>query len=317
MRTYILRRLSAAVIIVALLSVVVFTMMRLLPGDALIVKLGEGGRIPAERMAELRAQMGIDAPLPVQYVRWVRDVLTGSMGKSLILEGTTVSQNIRKALPVTIELGILAISAALLIGIPLGVISAVFQDSPIDYGVRFVSLLGLSLPSFWLGLVIIVYGTLYLGYKPPREYIPFATDPIANLRLMWIPALVLAYALSASIMRMTRSTMLESMHEDYARTARAKGLTRRSVIGRHVLRNSLIPVVTLVGNQAAFIFSGALIIEVLFLLPGMGQLTYNAILQRDYPQVQGNALIVGVLVVLANLMVDLSYGVLDPRIRYS
>jgi peptide/nickel transport system permease protein len=292
-------------------------MMRLLPCDALVAKLGETGRIPPEKMAELRAQMGLDQPLVIQYLSWVRDIFTGSMGKSLIYEGQTVSERVASALPITLELGLLAIVAALVIGVPLGVISAVFQDSLNDYVVRVISLIGLSMPSFFIGLLIIIYGTLYLGYKPPREFIRITDDPIGNLRVIWIPALVLGYALSASVMRMTRSTVLEALHEDYARTARAKGLPYRAVIVRHVLRNSLIPVVTLVGNQAAFIFSGALILEVLFLLPGMGQLTYNAILQRDYTQVQGNALIVGAMVVLINLVVDLSYGVIDPRVRYS
>lgn len=317
MRTYLIRRLGAAGIIVVLLSIIVFTMMHLLPGDALLTKLGETGRIPPERMAELRAQMGLDDPLPVQYLTWVGDIFRGTMGESLIFEGQTVISRIADALPITIELGVLAMLAALAIGVPLGVLSAVRQDSPLDYLVRMISLIGLSLPSFWLGLVIIIYGTLYLGYSQPREFVRFSEDPVTNLRQLWIPVLVLGYSLSASIMRMTRSTVLEVLHEDFARTARAKGLTSRTVIVRHVLRNSLIPVVTLVGNQAAFIFSGALIIEVLFLIPGMGQLTYTAILQRDYTQVQGNALIVGVIVVLTNLVVDLSYGALDPRIRYS
>jgi peptide/nickel transport system permease protein len=317
MRAYILRRLGGAAVIIALVSVLVFSMMRLLPGDALVAKLGETGRIPPEKMAELRAQMGLDQPLVIQYLSWVRDIFTGSMGKSLIYEGQTVSERVASALPITLELGLLAIVAALVIGVPLGVISAVFQDSLNDYVVRVISLIGLSMPSFFIGLLIIIYGTLYLGYKPPREFIRITDDPIGNLRVIWIPALVLGYALSASVMRMTRSTVLEALHEDYARTARAKGLPYRAVIVRHVLRNSLIPVVTLVGNQAAFIFSGALILEVLFLLPGMGQLTYNAILQRDYTQVQGNALIVGAMVVLINLVVDLSYGVIDPRVRYS
>ncbi|MFN8555929.1 MAG: ABC transporter permease [Dehalococcoidia bacterium] len=317
MQGFIVRRLLSAGVVVTLVSVLVFIMMHLLPGDALVVKLGETGRIPAERMADLRRQMGIDAPLPVQYVRWVGQVLDGSLGHSLIYEGQTVRSRIVRALPVTVQFGLMAILAALVIGVPLGVLSAVFQDRPLDYLVRVLALTGLTLPSFWLGLIIIVFGTLYLGYKPPREYVRLLDDPARNLSMMWLPALILGYSLAASVMRMTRSTVLEALHEDYARTARAKGLTARAVVVRHVLRNALIPVITLVGNQAAFVFSGALILEILFGLPGMGQVTYLGITQRDYPQVQGNALVIGSFVVLLNLVVDLSYGVVDPRIRYS
>lgn len=317
MREYIVRRLLAATAVVGLVSVLVFIMMHLLPGDALLVKLGETGRIPPDKMAQLRNEMGIDDPLAVQYLRWVGDVFDGSMGESLIFDGQSVSGRILDAVPVTLELAILGISAALVIGIPLGVLSAVSHDGLADHVIRMVSLLGLSVPGFLLGLMVIVYGTLYFGYVPPRGFVHLFDDPVGNLKQMWIPALILGYGLSASIMRMTRSTVLEALKEDYVRTARAKGLPGRSVVVGHVLRNALIPVVTLVGNQAAFVFSGALILEVLFVLPGMGQLTYSAILQRDYTQVQGNALLVASIVVVVNLLVDLSYGLIDPRIRYS
>lgn len=317
MRNYIIRRLFAAGVVVGLVSVLVFIMMHLLPGDALLVKLGETGRIPPDKMEELRAEMGIDDPLTVQYLRWVGDIFDGSMGESLIFEGQTVSGRILDAVPVTLELAILGMSSALLIGIPLGVLSAVAHDRPLDHVIRVISLAGLSIPSFLIGLLVIIYGTLYLGYVPPREFIHLIDDPIGNIKQMWIPALILGYGLSASIMRMTRSTVLEALREDYTRTARAKGVAGHMVVIRHVLRNALIPVVTLVGNQAAFVFSGALILEVLFVLPGMGQLTYTAILQRDYTQVQGNALLVAAIVVLVNLAVDVSYGLIDPRIRYS
>jgi peptide/nickel transport system permease protein len=317
MRAYVIRRVAAACIVVVLVSVLVFIMMHLLPGDALIAKLGDTGRIPPEKMAELRHQMHLDDPLYVQYVHWVGDIFDGSMGDSLIFDKQTVSSRILDALPITIELGFLGMASAIVLGVPLGILSAIFQDRPLDYLVRAVSFLGLSLPSFWIGLIVIIYGTLYLGYVPPREFISLRADPLANLREMWIPSLVLGFALSASIMRMTRSTVLEALHEDYARTARAKGLASHAVVLRHVLRNALIPVVTIIGNQAAFLFSGALILEVLFVLPGMGQLTYTAILQRDYTQVQGDALVVGAIVIFTNLLVDVSYGLIDPRIRYT
>jgi peptide/nickel transport system permease protein len=246
----------------------------------------------------------------------VGDIFDGSMGESLIYDGRTVSGRIMHAAPITLELGILAMAAAMLIGIPLGVISAIRQDGPIDYLCQAVALAGLSLPSFFLGLLVIIYGTLHFGYRPPREFISLTEDPIANLRQMAIPALILGYSLGASIMRMTRSTVLEALRQDYTRTARAKGLASHIVVSRHVLRNALIPVITLAGNQAAFVLSGALILEILFVLPGLGQLTYTAIIQRDYTQVQGNALVVAMIVVGVNLLIDLSYGVIDPRIRY-
>lgn len=317
MREYALRRLIAAAVVIVLVSVVVFILMHLLPGDALITKLGETGRIPPEKMSELRAQMGIDDPLYVQYLRWVRDIFDGSMGESLIYEGKDVSDRIFKALPITLQLGIMAMAAAMVIGVPLGVLAAIRQDRWVDYLCQTVALFGLSVPSFFLGLLVIIYGTLYFGYRPPREYIGLAEDPVANLKQMAIPTLILGYSLGASVMRMTRSTVLEALRQDYARTARAKGLAERIVVVRHVLRNALIPVVTLAGNQAAFVFSGALILEILFVLPGMGQLTYTAIIQRDYTQVQGNALVIASIVVALNLLVDLSYGLIDPRIRYA
>ena len=316
LRAYILRRLMAAVVVLFLLSIIIFVLMHLLDGDALVAKLGETGRIPKDQLDGLRAEMGLDDPLYVQYLNWVRSLFDGSMGESLIYDGQSVSSRILKALPITLELGVLGLLSAIVIGIPLGVISAATQDSKIDYVIRMVSLLGLSVPQFLIGLIIIIYGTLYLGYKPPREYISLMSDPIGNIKMMLIPALILGFGLSASIMRMTRSTVLEALHEDYARTARAKGLKERTVVVKHVVRNALIPVMTLIGNQAAFIFSGALIIEILFVLPGMGRLTIEAIGQRDYTQVQGCALVAGAAVVLTNLFVDVAYGWVDPRVRY-
>lgn len=317
MRDFIIRRFAAALVVLVIVSMFVFGMMHLLPGDALLVKLGETGRIPPEQMQALREKMGIDDPIVVQYVHWVGHVFDGSMGESLIYTGRSVSSRILNALPVTIELGILGMASALLIGIPLGVLSAMKRDGPLDYAIRIISLVGLSVPQFWLGIIIIVYGTRYLGYAPPSRWIPFQDDPIGNLKMMWIPGIVLGFGIAASIMRITRSTVLEALNEDYARTARAKGLAERVVVFRHVVRNALIPVVTLVGNQAAFVFSGALLLEVLFLLPGMGRLTLQAIQNRDYTQVQGCALVAAAIVVFLNLLVDISYGWIDPRVRYS
>ncbi len=317
MGAYIVRRLVSAAIVLALVSVAVFMMMHLLPGDALLTKLGQTGRIPQDQMSRLRHQMGLDQPLYQQYFSWVGQIFNGSMGHSLIFDKKTVSGMIADALPVTLELGIIAALVSVVIAVPLGALSAVYHDTPLDYALRIFSFLGLAVPSFWLGLMVIIYGTLYLGYAPPRAYVPIWHDPVTNLKEFWIPSLILGYSLAASIMRMTRSTVLEVLREDFARTARAKGLAERIVIVRHVMRNALIPVVTVFGNQTAFLLSGALILEVVFALPGLGQLTYTAILQRDYTEIQGAALVAGSVVVLVNLLTDLSYGVLDPRIRYA
>lgn len=317
MRDFIIRRTLASLVVLVFVSMFVFGMMHLLPGDALLVKLGDTGRIKEEQMDELRAKMGIDKPLVVQYWNWVKDVFDGSMGESLIFTGRSVRSRIADAMPVTLELGILGMLSALVIGIPLGVLSAVARDSVWDYVIRILSLVGLSVPQFWLGIIVIVYGTKYLGYAPPSKWVPIQEDPIANLKMLWIPGLILGFGLAASIMRMVRSTVLEALHEDYARTAKAKGLKQRVIVVRHVLRNALIPIVTVIGNQAAFVFSGALLLEILFLLPGMGRLTLQAIQNRDYTQVQGCALVAAAIVVFINLLVDISYGWIDPRVRYS
>lgn len=317
MRDFIIRRTLASLVVLVFVSMFVFGMMHLLPGDALLVKLGDTGRIKEEQMDELRAKMGIDKPLAVQYWNWVKDVFDGSMGESLIFTGRSVRSRIADAMPVTLELGILGMLSALVIGIPLGVLSAVARDSVWDYVIRILSLVGLSVPQFWLGIIVIVYGTKYLGYAPPSKWVPIQEDPIANLKMLWIPGLILGFGLAASIMRMVRSTVLEALHEDYARTAKAKGLKQRVIVVRHVLRNALIPIVTVIGNQAAFVFSGALLLEILFLLPGMGRLTLQAIQNRDYTQVQGCALVAAAIVVFINLLVDISYGWIDPRVRYS
>jgi peptide/nickel transport system permease protein len=316
MARYVLARAFAAVVVVIFVSVLVFLMIHLLPGDALLAQLGETGRIPQSQMDSLRQKMGLDQPIPLQYLQWVRHVFDGTLGYSLIFQGQTVSGRIAHALPVTMELAIIAMVVAVVIAVPLGVISAVKQDTILDYAIRVFSLAGISFPQFWIGIIVVIYGTLYLGYSPPGKYATFMSDPVSNLKAVWIPALVLGFGLSATAMRLTRSTMLEALNQDYVRTARAKGLSGTVVVYRHVLRNALIPVVTLVGNQAAFVFSGALILEVLFNRPGMGQLTYIAIQQRDYTQIEGNALVTASVVVLVNLIVDLSYGFIDPRLRY-
>jgi peptide/nickel transport system permease protein len=316
MARYVLQRVIAALVIVIFVSVLVFLMIHLLPGDALLAQLGNTGRIPQSQMNSLRHQMGLDQPIAVQYLQWVRHIFDGTLGYSLIFQEQTVSSRIAHALPITMELAIMAMVVAMLIALPLGVISAVKHDTILDQAIRVFSLAGISFPQFWIGIVVVIYGTLYFGYNPPGQYVTFMSDPVSNLRAVWIPVLVLGFGLSATAMRLMRSTMLEALNQDYVRTAHAKGLSETVVVYRHVLRNAIIPVLTLVGNQASFVFSGALILEILFNRPGMGQLTYIAIQQRDYTQIEGNALITASVVVLVNLIVDLSYGFIDPRLRY-
>jgi peptide/nickel transport system permease protein len=316
MIAYLVRRLLGALIVLFGVSLLVFALIHSLPGDTLIAKLGETGRLKPEQLAAARHEMGLDRPLPVQYFTWLGGVVQGDLGESLIWDGQTVAGRILNALPVSLELAVIASAVALVIAIPLGVLSAVKQDTLIDQAIRLATITGLAVPSFWLGTLTILYLGIWFRYLPPLQYTPIWEDPWANLQQFYIPGILLGYNLSAVLTRMTRSTVLEVLRHDYVRTARAKGLVQRTVLARHVLKNAIIPVVTIFGNQFAFLLGGTVIMEVLFALPGLGRQTLDAILQRDYPQVQGNALLFGTIVVLTNILVDLSYAYLDPRIRY-
>lgn len=316
MAAYLIRRLMAAIVVLFGVSLIVFMLVHSLPGDTLIAKLGETGRLKPEQIEQARRDLGIDRPLPVQYLSWLGGVLRGDLGDSLIWDGQSVAGNIADALPISFELAVIASLVALVIAIPLGVLSAVKQDTVIDQAIRLVTITGLAVPSFWLGTVVIIYLGIWFSYLPPLQYTPIWEDPSANLQQFYIPGLLLGYNLSATLTRMTRSTVLEVLRHDYVRTARAKGLMHRTVLARHVLKNALIPVVTIFGNQFAFLLGGTVIMEVLFALPGLGRQTLDAVLQRDYTQIQGNALLFGTFVVVTNILVDLSYAYLDPRIRY-
>lgn len=316
MQTYILKRLLLTVPILALVAVITFTLLRLVPGDVLMAQIGEGGNYSPEKLDAMRRSMGLDDPLMVQLGRWSGDVLRGDFGDSLLTSQPTLNA-FGRASRVTIELGILSIVIGLLIAIPLGVASAAKQDTPIDWLARMVATIGVSAPDFWIGTAFIVFAGLWFHYSAPFGFISPFEDPIANLKQIAVPALILGFRQSAVTMRLVRATMLEVLRQDYVRTAQAKGLSGNSVMVSHALRNALIPVVTVVGSQVGFLLGGTVIVESLFNLPGVGQLTFNAIQQRDYAQVQTNMLLLGTAVVLANLFTDLSYGILDPRIRYS
>ncbi|HEY0819231.1 MAG TPA: ABC transporter permease, partial [Rhizobacter sp.] len=262
------------------------------------------------------AALGLDKPMWEQYVTWVSNiVLRGDLGNSL-WQNSPVTEFLKARMPVTFELGLLALIVGLMIAIPIGVYSAIRQDTAGDYIGRSFSILLLAVPSFWIGTMVMVFPSIWWGWSPEVEYVPFFENPWQNLKQMILPAIILGAALSAITMRLTRTMMLEVLRQDYIRTAWAKGLSEPLVVMRHALRNALIPVVTLIGLQAPLLIGGAVIIEQIFVIPGMGLLLLDAVNQRDYPIITGVFLVVGVAVMLINLVVDLSYGLLDPKVRY-
>jgi peptide/nickel transport system permease protein len=315
-QTYIIKRLLLTVPILVLVAVLTFVLLRLVPGDVLMAQIGGGGLYSPAKLAQMRHQMGLDEPLLVQLWHWFNGIAHGDFGKSLLTTKPTLTSFLTAA-RVTLELGVLAVVVGLLIAIPIGVLSAVKQDTPIDYLARAIATLGISVPDFWLATAFIVFAGIWFHYAVPFGYISPIGHPLQNLQQMVVPALILGFQYSAITMRLVRTTMLEVLRQDYVRTARAKGIAGHSVLIRHALRNALIPVVTVIGTQMGFLLGGTVIVESLFNLPGVGQLTFNAISQRDYAQVQTNMLLLGTIVVLANLVTDLSYGIIDPRIRYS
>ena len=315
MQAYIIRRLLALIPTLIFASIIVFTTVRLIPGDIIDMMLSQND-ISASKMDReaLMATLGLDKPMWSQYLTWIGNLFKGDMGNSL-WQSTPVTERLAQRIPVTFELGVLAILIGLMIALPVGVYSAIRQDTAGDYIARSFSILLLAIPSFWLGTMVVVIPSILWGWSPEVSYIPFWDDPWGNLKQMLVPAAVLGAALSAVTMRMTRTMMLEVLRQDYIRTATAKGLPERLVVFRHALRNALIPVVTLIGLQAPLVIGGAVIIEQIFGIPGMGTLLLDAVSQRDYPVITGVFLVVGLAVMLINLLVDLSYGLLDPRVR--
>ncbi|ODT67028.1 MAG: hypothetical protein ABS75_25970 [Pelagibacterium sp. SCN 63-23] len=316
---YIGRRLLGLIPILFGISVVVFLIMRLLPGDVAAMILGgdeEGGAgASAEAIEALRVQLGLNQPLWIQYVDWIWGLLRLDAGTSL-WSGRPVLVEIGERIPLTLELAFIALALSMLIAIPIGVYSAVRQDSWVDYLMRSISIAGLAVPSFWLGTLTILFLTLWFNWTPPLGYMPFTRNPLVNLQQLIWPALVLGFGNAALISRMTRSTMLEVLQEDYVRTARAKGLRPRAVLGKHALRNAVLPVLTLGAIELGGLLGGTVVMETIFTLPGIGRYLVDAIYHRDYPVVQTIILLMGVLYVVLNLIVDILYGVFDPRIRY-
>lgn len=315
MYKYVIRRLLLAIPVLILSSVIVFGLMRVMPGDALTVLMGESGNVSQKDLQKLQRELGLDLPYYKQYGIWLWQMVTFNPGYS-IFTNEPIAVALKKAVPVTVELATLAIILGLVIAIPIGVISATRQDRPADYVGRLIAMSGLSLPDFWLGTLVITFAAIWFHWIPPIGYVSLWEAPWKNLQQFLLPAAVLGYRLASATMRMTRSTLLEVLREDYMRTAAAKGLGERIMIYKHALKNAMIPVITLVGGQFGTLLAGTVIVEVIFALPGMGRLTVEAILFRDYPVVQTNVMIVALTLVTLNLLVDLTYAWLDPRIRY-
>ena len=318
MRAYIIRRLLLMIPTLFILTLLVFLAVRFIPGDIIDLMLGQMqyqyddtfDREALERM------LGLDLPVYVQYGRWLGDILLrGTLGASMV-GVIPIEERILARLPVTIELGVLAIAIGLVIALPVGIYSAIRQDTAADYTGRAAAIIGLATPNFWLALMVMIYPSIWWGWVPPMRWVPFADDPLGNLRVFIIPSLILGTAGAAGTMRLMRTTMLEVLRQDYVRTAWAKGLKERAVIVRHALKNALIPVVTLIGLQLPLLVGGSVIIENIFNLPGLGRLFLNALNSRDYPVVSGLNLVFGVAVLGSNLIVDLIYPYLDPRVRY-
>jgi peptide/nickel transport system permease protein len=316
MRGYLFRRLLALLPTLLFASLIVFVTVRLIPGDVIDLMLSQND-IAADKKSreQIVAALGLDKPMWQQYGVWIAAALRGDLGLSL-WQNTPVTELLAARLPVTFELGALALLVALSLALPIGIYSAIRQDTVGDQLARSFSILLLAVPSFWLGTIVMVFPSIWWGWSPEVNYVPFSADPWTNLKQMLLPAVVLGVALSAITMRLTRTMMLEVLRQDYIRTAWAKGLSERLVVVRHALRNALVPVVTLVGLQAPLLIGGAVIIETIFVIPGMGLLLLDAVNSRDYPIITGVFLVVGVAVMAINLLVDLSYGALDPKVRY-
>ena len=316
MHKYVIRRLLLSVPVLLLSSLIVFGLMRVMPGDALTALMGESGNVSPKDLQKLRMDLGLDRPYHEQYAIWVWQMVSLNPGFS-IFTSEPIPVALKKSIPVTLELATLAIILGLTIAIPVGVLSATRQDTMSDYAGRVVAVSGLSMPEFWIGTLVITFAAIWFNWIPPIGYVSLWESPWKNLQQFLVPAAILGFRLSAATMRMTRSTVLEVLREDYVRTAWAKGLAGKIVVYKHALKNALIPVVTIVGGQLGTLLAGTVVVETIFALPGMGRLTVEAILYRDYPIVQTNVMLVAATLVTLNLVVDLTYAWLDPRIRYS
>jgi peptide/nickel transport system permease protein len=312
-RKYLLRRLLVAIPSLLIASFIVFSLPRMIPGDVVQLMLEE--KAYGKDLDDLRAKLGLNRPIYVQYFEWGARVIRGDLGESLWTKRPVIEE-LGRRLPISLELGLLALVFAIVMATPVGVIAAIRQDTLGDYAARSMAILGLSVPGFWIATLVVLLPAIWWGWSPPIQFTELSKDPWAHVAQFLLPALILALASAAAIMRLTRAMLLDVLRQDYVRTAWAKGLRERAVVLKHSLKNAIIPVVTVLGIQVAQILGGTVIFEQIFGLPGMGRFLFDAINQRDYPVIQGiNLLIVSVVVVM-NLLVDATYALLDPRIRY-
>jgi peptide/nickel transport system permease protein len=319
MGQYVMRRLLLFLPTLLLATVLVFALFWIVPGDPALTILGGGegdsGTVSLEQLQQLRQRLGLDWPIYVQYASWLWSVLRGDLGISLWYK-TPVWAQLKDRFVVTMELAVMAIFLAFLAAVPLGIVSAVKQDTGFDYCSRVFCVVGIALPTFWMGILIVYALAAFFQWLPPLGYATLWDDPLLNLQQFIFPALTLAFADLAFVARVTRSAMLEVMREDYLRTARAKGVREMAVIGRHALKNALLPVVTISGYQFGRLLGGVIIVESIFVVPGMGTLLIDSIVHRDFMVIQAVVLLIAAVVLSLNLVIDLLYGVLDPRIRY-
>ena len=315
MLRYIASRLALMIPTLIGVAVLTFFMLRVVPGDIVEVKLrGDGGNVTQEVIEQERHRLGLDRPLVVQFADWMKGLVTGDLGTSM-WTGRAVSEEIGLRLELSLQVAIMAALIAVLIAIPLGTISALYRDTLVDYVVRVVTIAGLAVPSFWLGMLIILSLLYFLNWLPPITYTPLYKDPLANLsQLIW-PALAVGYRYSAVVARMMRSSIIEVMKEDYIRTARAKGVFERLVVSRHAMRNALLPAITVIGLEFAFLIGGLVVTEQVFNLNGIGRLFVQAVSRNDFILIQALGMLIAGIFILTNLVVDLLYAALDPRIR--
>lgn len=315
MQAFLLRRLALTVPILFVVSLVVFTLTNWLPGDAALARFGDEG-FDAARYEALRREMGLDRPAPVRYLTWIGDVARGDFGTSTRLR-RPVSEILRSRFPVTVQLAVTSLAVALLVAIPAGIISALRPGSRIDRFVTVVAIAGVAMPNFWLAVLLVLLFSLRLGWLPPSGWVYFTDDPVETVKLLILPSIVLGTASAAALMRHLRASLIEELRQVYVTTAHAKGLAPRQVVFRHALKNAMVPVATMIGLQIGNLLGGSVIVETMFGLPGLSRTTVDAILARDLPVLQAAVLFTALIVVVANVLTDICYALLNPRIRYA
>lgn len=316
MQRYIVRRVMLAIPTIILVMFATFVMVRFVPGDLVELILAENPYATEQDKIDLRERLGLSEPIPIQFAKYSANLLQGDMGYSH-WTNRPVTEELRRRLPVTLEFGMLAVLLGLLVAVPVGIISAIRQDTIADYVARSFAILSISVPYFFTATLLVIFPVIWFGWAPPLTYVGWSEGPAGHMYYMFFPAFILGVNLSGSVMRMTRTMVLEVMRQDYIRTAYAKGLRERTVLVRHAMKNALIPVITIIGLQIGGALGGTLIIETIFNMPGVGRYFISSILARDYPSIQGVVLVLATIVIFVNLAVDLIYAMLDPRISYS